>query len=150
MASLFNETDNAAMVKRIEAITNESKPQWGKMNAAQMLAHCEAALKATFGQSQLKRNIIGVLFGSYAKKKFVTGTAPFGKNLPTDKSFVIKDNPPIGEKKQNLVALVKNFAEKGPGAITTNTHPIFGKMTPHEWDLLTQKHLDHHLRQFGA
>ena len=29
-------------------------------------------------------------------------------------------------------------------------HPFFGAMTSEEWSVLMYKHLDHHLRQFGA
>jgi hypothetical protein len=29
-------------------------------------------------------------------------------------------------------------------------HSFFGRLTPEEWATLMYKHLDHHLRQFGA
>ena len=29
-------------------------------------------------------------------------------------------------------------------------HPLFGKLTKKQWADLLRKHLDHHLRQFGA
>jgi len=29
-------------------------------------------------------------------------------------------------------------------------HSFFGRMTPDEWAVLMYKHVDHHLRQFGA
>ncbi|MBP9797478.1 MAG: DUF1569 domain-containing protein, partial [Chitinophagales bacterium] len=38
----------------------------------------------------------------------------------------------------------------GPTGVTKDKHPFFGKLSPEEWDTLTVKHLDHHLRQFGV
>jgi hypothetical protein len=29
-------------------------------------------------------------------------------------------------------------------------HPAFGKLSPRAWGVLIYKHLDHHLKQFGA
>ncbi|MEK7381556.1 MAG: DUF1569 domain-containing protein [Gemmatimonadota bacterium] len=29
-------------------------------------------------------------------------------------------------------------------------HPAFGSMTKSSWGILAYKHIDHHLRQFGA
>jgi Protein of unknown function (DUF1569) len=34
--------------------------------------------------------------------------------------------------------------------LTQKPHPFFGALTVAEWDGLQWKHLDHHLRQFGA
>ena len=31
-----------------------------------------------------------------------------------------------------------------------NPHSFFGRLTPEEWAVLMYKHVDHHLRQFGA
>jgi hypothetical protein len=29
-------------------------------------------------------------------------------------------------------------------------HPFFGLLGPHAWGVLTRRHFDHHLRQFGV
>jgi len=38
----------------------------------------------------------------------------------------------------------------GPAGCTKHPHSFFGKLTPEEWAILSYKHLDHHLRQFGV
>jgi hypothetical protein len=38
--SLFNPQDNQTIIARIQALNAETTNQWGKMNVAQMLAHC--------------------------------------------------------------------------------------------------------------
>ncbi len=120
------------------------------MNPAQMLAHLSQAFRTASGELKLKRVLIGKLFGSFAKKKFVTGEGPFGKNSPTDKSFIITDDRDFGTEKKMLLALIEKFNTSGVEGITKETHPFFGEMSPDEWDRLMYKHLDHHLRQFGV
>ena len=150
MKSLFNSNDNNEIVQRIEKLSTSSEAQWGKMNVGQMLAHCQEPIKVAFGESKPKRGLIGMLFGGIAKKQLITNDQPFKRNLPTDKNFVIRDERNFEEEKTKLVALIKRFAEKGPEAISKEIHPFFGKLTVHEWNKLMHKHLDHHLRQFGA
>jgi hypothetical protein len=102
-----------------------------------------------FEELKLKRGIIGILFGSMARKK-LTGPEPFGKNLPTDKHFIITGQPDFEKERANLINYVQRFTKTGPAGITREAHPFFGKMTSQEWDALMFKHIDHHLRQFGV
>ena len=149
MPSLFNKTDNEAVIARIENLTSDSIPIWGKLNVAQMLKHTEIGIKIAFGEVKLKRNLLGILFGKMAKKKLMA-EEPFGKNLPTDKTFMKFDDPQFEEAKSSLINSIRQFADKGETVITKETHPFFGELTTAEWDKLNWKHLDHHLRQFGV
>ena len=72
MKSLFNKAENDAIINRINQLNNNSTAVWGKMDAAQMLAHCQVPLKVAFGEVKLKRGLIGILFGGLAKRKMVT------------------------------------------------------------------------------
>lgn len=120
------------------------------MNVSQMLAHASAPLKMAYGEAKgSKRGLIGILFGGMMKRKYVGG-APFGKNLPTDRTFVFVDERNFEEEKQRLIAQVQRFTKDGPDKITKDQHPFFGEMSPQEWDIIQYKHLDHHLSQFGA
>ena len=53
-------------------------------------------------------------------------------------------------ERQRLDALIQRFCEGNEAACTSYPHTFFGPMTPREWAVLQYKHLDHHLRQFGA
>jgi len=149
MSSLFQPADSAAFVQRIESLQPEAKAQWGKMSAAQMLAHCQAPLRVAAGELKLKRGLIGILFGGLAKKKLV-GPQPFGRGLPTAPQFLVRDARDFGAERKKLVALVQEFTRRGPAGLTRDPHPFFGPLDTAEWDLLQVKHLDHHLRQFGV
>ncbi|OOQ59308.1 DUF1569 domain-containing protein [Mucilaginibacter pedocola] len=149
MKSLYNVTDNHELLARLNNITPATQPQWGKMNAAQMLAHCQVPLQIGFGELQLKRMFLGYIFGSMAKKKLMSN-APFDKNLPTFNQALIKHQPDFEVEKEKLSAYIKRLATGGPEGITKRPHPFFGPLSTHEWDQLQYKHLNHHLEQFGV
>jgi hypothetical protein len=150
MKSLFNQKDNNEIIERINKLSPSSNAQWGKMNVEQMLAHCRMPLLAAYDGVKLKRGLIGILFGSIAKKQLITQDKPFKQNLPTDNNFIITHPKSFEKEKQKLIEKVEAFYKNGPDKITKQPHSFFGKLTPQEWDKLQTKHLDHHLRQFGA
>jgi hypothetical protein len=149
MKSLFDPNVNKEMIERIQQLKPDSKAEWGKMSVSQMVTHAQFPFKVAFEEMKLKRGIIGILFGGLAKKK-LGGSAPFQKNLPTDKNFIVKNEPDFETEVNKLKNLVEDFSKKGPSALTKQPHPFFGKLTSEEWDNLMYKHLDHHLRQFGT
>lgn len=149
MKSLFNTEHVNEFIARVNKLTPESRPLWGKMNVSQMLEHCIQPLRMAHGEIKSKRGLIGFLFGKMAKKKYVGG-ADFEKNLPTDPNFIIAKPRDFEKNKQELIAKLKDFAAKGPEAISKDKHPFFGEMSPQEWDIIQSKHLDHHLKQFGV
>jgi len=149
MSSIFDAQGNRALLERLRRLTPDTRPAWGKMNVAQMLAHCRQPLLVACGEKQLKRGLIGILFGKLAKKK-LAGAEPFKRGLPTAPDFVIRDPRPFAAEHAELLALVERFGARGPGVLSKEPHPFFGPLTIAEWDTLQWKHLDHHLRQFGA
>ena len=149
MENLFTPLANQQMVDRINALTPDTRALWGKMTVAQMLAHCQEPIYVALGEKHLKGGIMAFLFGKIAKKQLVKDT-PFKRNLPTAPGFIVKTEKNFSEEKNKLVELVQRFGKKDPGEIADKPHPFFGKLNAEEWNLLQYKHLDHHLRQFGA
>ena len=75
---------------------------------------------------------------------------PFKRGLPTDAAFRVTDVRDVVVERERLVELLERLGSSGEAALTKAPHPFFGPLTPLEWDRLMWKHLDHHLRQFGA
>lgn len=148
MYNLFDKNNADSMLLRLEKITPAHNAQWGKMQVAQMLAHCAITLETPFGADR-KQNFMGKLFGKMAKKG-IFGPKPFGKNSPTDPGFIVKDTRNFDTEKARLAAGIKRFAEAGPQGITCKKHPFFGDFSANEWSFLMHKHLDHHFGQFGV
>jgi hypothetical protein len=149
MKSLFNAPDNQELIDRINALTPASKPLWGKMHVAQMLAHAQQPLRVALGELKLKRGIAGFLFGKMAKRQLLA-EGDMKRNLPTAKEFLVRTDLLFEEEKKKLIALIQRFYQSGPQGLTKDDHPFFGKLSVEEWDKLQFKHLDHHLRQFGV
>ena len=150
MKSLFVKSDNDSIIARINQLSPDSTAKWGKMTVSQMLAHCQRPLHIAFGEVKTKRRtIVGYLFGGWAKKQFLAGKT-LQKNLPTDPNFIVAFDANFEEEKNKLHNYLRRFSEQGKSAIIDQPHPFFGKLTPEEWDVLTQAHLDHHLKQFGV
>ncbi len=149
MKNLFEPSSVDEIKMRIGRLTPEHKGQWGRMSVAQMLAHCAAWMEIATGLSHPPRSLLGRLVGRFAKAS-VLGERPPGRNMPTMKELKVQDVRDFADELQNLLAGIDRFAAGGPERCTRHPHSFFGPLTPDEWAILSYKHLDHHLRQFGA
>lgn len=148
MHNLFEPATAAEIISRIEKLEPTSKAQWGKMNVAQMLAHCSGPMQVYFGERKAKRGLMGLLFGKIAFKQLISDK-PWRKSLPTAKEFKITGSRNFEEEKNKLLSGVHRFSTEGY-TITSFIHPFFGKLSSQEYALFNYRHLDHHLQQFGV
>lgn len=148
MKSLLEPATAQEMIRRIEQLTPATQARWGKMNVAQMMAHCSYALELYLTGKTLKRPLLGVLFGGIAKKRMLANK-PWARNLPTAKELIPAADSEFEKEKTNLIECISLFVVKG-AKLTPIPHPFFGKMTTADWGLHQYKHLDHHLTQFGV
>jgi hypothetical protein len=149
MKSLFDKAAYEEIISRLNQLTPQSQKQWGKMDAAQMLAHCKAAFKVPLNEKPIPRMFIGMLLGWMFKKKLYS-EEPWKQNLPTAPDFIIKDNRNFDKEKAALLSLIDRFHKADPSTIEKVVHPMFGKFTGEQWSKAMYKHLDHHLTQFGV
>lgn len=147
--NLFEEPVYRQIVDRLGSLRVDSTRQWGKMDIAQMLAHCSVAFKVPLSDKPLKPvypiRLIGWMFRS-----MLYNDKPWKHGLPTSPAFIIRDERKFEEEREKLLSLVTRFYEAGPGKAGRHSHPAFGKFTPEQWGKMMWKHLDHHLRQFSA
>lgn len=149
LESLFNPLDREALAHRVAALEPSAQRQWGTMDSAQMLLHCAIGLEAATGDRPLKQAFLGKLVTPFIRK-FVLGTQPFRRNVPTDPTFVVADARDFEAERVRLATLIDRFVRRGPEAAATQVHVFFGRLSGEEWGRLMYKHLDHHLRQFGV
>ena len=71
MKNLFEAAMVEEVKERMAQLRPESERLWGKMNAAQSLAHCSAAMKMATGKIYPPRILIGRLLGRLAKKSLI-------------------------------------------------------------------------------
>ncbi len=146
MKSIFDPAAQKEVVERLNRLTPQTVAGWGKMNAAQMLAHCAKGLQVPVGDLTIKPTFmrhIGRFFRSMA-----VSDKPFSKNSPTAAEFLITDPRDFDTEKSHFVKAF-NKVSQGEGTVRIREHAFFGPMTPAEWGLFMYKHIDHHFRQFG-
>ena len=148
MKNLFEAAAVEEVKERMALLRPDSERQWGKMNPAQTLAHCSAAMEMAVGERTPPRILIGRLLGRFAKKSMIVNEKPMPRNVGTDKSLVVSDERDFVVERQRLRESIDRFAAGGPGICTKHPHFFFGPLTPEEWAALMYQHLDHHLRQF--
>jgi uncharacterized protein YqcC (DUF446 family) len=149
MKSIYLQETLKEIVSRIDKLTPESKALWGKMNPAQMLAHCVEPLKIATGKINEPRMLIGILLAPFLKKGYYNDK-PWPKNSPTAPSFIMADARDFEKEKANLIAIITEFSEGVAAKCTKHPNPFYGKLTPEQHGLGQYKHIDHHLQQFGV
>lgn len=145
--SLFDPIVKKETIDRIEKLSSDTVPHWGKMNAGQMLAHLQIPMGVALGIRTVRANwmlrLIMPLF-----KKALYDKRPWKRGLPTDRTFVtIGQEKDFQTEKARVLELVGRFTQD---QIVADRHPIFGHLTHEQWSMATWKHFNHHLRQFGV
>jgi hypothetical protein len=149
MKTLFEAATVDEVQQRLGRLRPNTERQWGKMDAAQMLAHCSAWMDMASGLDNPPRALMGYIFGRMAKSTVISDD-PIRRNMPTAKSLIKNDRRDFGVERLRLHEEINRFAAGAPEKCTKHPHSFFGPMTPVEWATMAYKHLDHHLRQFGV
>ena len=150
MISIFNKNEKETLINRINQLNESSTAQWGTMDVAQMLAHCNIAFELTYEDkhpipSKFKQFILKLLV-----KQMVVGEKPYAKNGRTAPVFVVADAKDFEKEKARLVNYINKTNELGTNYFEGKNSHSFGKLTSQEWNTMFVKHLDHHLKQFGV
>lgn len=146
--TLLEEADRGAILGRLAALSPDARARWGRMSPAQMLAHVAATFRMALGDLPVapagRR-----LFHSRLMKYVVIRLLPFPRNVATAPELLPPATPSFEAERDHLYDLLGRLAS-GVWPARRTEHPLFGPLTRDEWGELGHKHLDHHLRQFGA
>lgn len=126
MKNLFEAAEVEELKKRIAQLSADSEKQWGKMNPAQMLAHCSATMGMAMGKISPPRILVGRLLGRLAKKSLIVNGTPMRRNSMTEKSCLVTDERDFMVERERLRESIDRFATGGPGVCTKHPHFFFG------------------------
>ena len=148
MGSVRDPVARSALIARVKSLTPASQRLWGRMHLTQMLAHTADQIRMALGEVEAE-GVRGPF--RFAPMRFLLLHVlpwPKAKAKAPHEAFT---TPPteLESDRATLVGLIERFAATPPSDLTP-THPLFGTMSARDWDALTHKHLDHHLRQFSA
>ena len=149
MKSLFDKSTYNEVLNRIDKVDAETQPDWGKMNAGQMMRHCQMPLELALGKTTIPKPnfIMKLLMKSF--KKGMYDDKLWKKGVPTPKQFRVEDERDFSIEKSKLTQLATEFYGTRDQK-DREPHPGFGHFTYDQWGQMQYKHLDHHLRQFGV
>jgi Protein of unknown function (DUF1569) len=153
MKNLFDPMLVEDTKQRILQLDSESKAQWGRMAVAQTLAHCTSGVEMAMGTIQPKRAPFpATLLGPLIKPLVFRDDKPMRRNSPSSPELFSTDATKcdIASERSRLISAIESFAGRGPEGCSRHPHPFFGPLNPEQWAILMYKHVDHHLRQFGA
>lgn len=148
--NLFDKNECRETIERINSLTPETQHLWGKMDVAQMLAHCNVAYELVYTDKHPKPKGFQKFMIKLFAKNLVVGPKPYKKNSRTAPMFLIADGRDFEKEKIRLVDHLQKTQELGASNFNGKESHAFGKLSTQEWNTLFSKHLDHHLRQFGV
>ncbi len=141
-----------ATTQRLDKLTPDSEPLWGKMSPAQMMGHLNMSIIYSLGNLPAfpdastwpSRNIIAPLI--------LNGILKFPKNIvpPRAEGAPPPPPPPEGTQEMLINAMGMYLTALEAGTVKDVAHPVFGAIGPKGWAKMHVVHTDHHLRQFGV
>jgi len=131
--------------KRIDQLTPEQQPLFGKMNVNQMVCHCTDQIRLALG------TLLADEYGAVDPAEIIS-LARSNKTVPTAKGLGQVEGggtPPtvLDNDIKILKQHIRDFSKLGID-FDFKQHPFFGKYNKDQWTKLTRYHLDHHLKQF--
>jgi hypothetical protein len=147
MPTLRNEADRKGLVERLGRVRPDTKAQWGSFDAARMMCHLADAMDEGLGALEVPASGPWAL-RHFPMKQLALYVVPMPKGAKAPREMLARAPGNFEVDRQGVVERMGRLAAtpdgKGPG------HWLFGPLTYEQWNALSWKHIDHHLRQFGA
>jgi hypothetical protein len=150
MENIFLAETTEQVIDRVNKLTPQTQPEWGKMTVSQMMAHCNVAYEMALEDKHPKPNAFMRWIIQLTAKSTVCGDKPYKKGQQTAPAFVIKGERNFETEKNRLITYLKKTQQLGSGYFDGRESLSFGKLSSAEWNTMFYKHLNHHLTQFGV
>ena len=146
--TLADAAARADLLARLDRLTPDHAPAWGRFTAPQMLAHLADALRMAFGEVSCTPKRVP-LVRHFPVKHLALYVLPFPRNAPTARELLARAPESFDAERAQLARLVARF-DPAVAPAAWGPHPLFGSLSGAQWGVLAQRHADHHLRQFGV
>jgi hypothetical protein len=150
LPSVFSKEVCTQITQRIEKLSPKSLALWGKMNVAQMLAHCNVTYEMVYEDKHPAPKGFMKLMLKFFVKPYVVNEKTYPKNSRTAPAFIIADERIFEIEKKRLIDFILKTQQLGEAHFDSKESLSFGKLSSQEWNNLFYKHLNHHLTQFGV
>jgi hypothetical protein len=150
MKNIFEQKTSTEFIERINKLTPQTQPKWGKMNVQQMLAHCNVTYEMAYETKHPKTTGFRKFMLKLFVKPIVVGDKPYSHNSRTAPEFLITDERKFEVEKQRLIDYINKTVSLGEKSFEGKESNSFGALSSKEWNTMFTKHLEHHLSQFGV
>ena len=146
MKTLLANSDRQNLLTRARSLTPKSMPVAGTLTAPRMLCPIADQLAVALGDITGTRQDTWVM-RTFAKwfVLYVPIPIPFGKVSTVPEMLTTQPS----DWETDFVRF-ENLVNRCAGTDRGAPHAVFGRLSHREWGILAAKHIDHHLRQFGA
>ena len=148
MGSILNQSERTALLNRMHSLTASSTRRWGQMSVVGMLQHLSLSARMALGELPVA-SVNKRPFQMFPLKHLLLYVVPFPKGAPTAGELRPDGAVSFDEERAIIVNLLEQIGT-GPQDGAGPAHPLFGPLSRREWGVVTYKHVDHHLKQFGA
>jgi len=105
MKDIFHPQVTKDLIHRINSLTPETSPHWGKMSVDQMLAHCAVAYEMVYTDKHQKPiGLMRILLKTFVKNS-VVNEKRYPKSSRTAPAFIISGPRDFDKEKQQLTQL---------------------------------------------
>jgi hypothetical protein len=148
MRTLFDQVRQREVLDRLAHLASDAQPLWGRMNVHQAVCHLSSQLAHTLGELPAE-----AVMGPMSRRPLnwiLIHAAPWPKgSAQSPPEFLHFETRTWEEDRAELRELIHRFAERREEEAWPPS-PVFGKLTRKDYGVLSYRHLDHHLTQFGA
>lgn len=150
MKNIFSKEVTNEMIDRINKLSAETQPNWGKMSVGQMLAHCSVAYEYVYDNKYKKPKGLKKFILAKFIKPMIVSEKPYKQNGPTSPDFKMISAKEFEVEKKRLIDYLERTEALGEDYFDNKESHSFGVLTKTEWNNMFYKHLNHHLTQFGV
>lgn len=144
--TLFDPMRRHELLARLENLTPQHQPQWGRMTAPQMVCHVSAGLRQCLGEIDLGRG--RGLLARWPLNWLTIHMLPWPKGAKTAPGLLTIAPRTWDADVSALRELIERFGARDPAGPWPPS-VVFGDIAGKTWGVLEYRHLDHHFRQFG-
>lgn len=146
-ASMWDPAVRSSFVARVQKLSTDARPGWGKMNASGMVAHLNDSYRMCLGELKVKSKNLPLRYTPI--KQLVIYALPFPKSAPTARELIARcDGAILDDERIAMERMFEKLAAVRP-ADALQEHPAFGVLTHQTYGVLMARHTEHHFRQFG-
>ncbi len=143
-----------SLIVRLNALRPDAERRWGTLTPGEMLCHVGDGQDVVLMRREATEPEGGIRTRRFLKWVALYATfVPWGKGAETDPKVDPKrEGTQPGDFEADRLRVIESLraiAAAAEGELNP-IHGLFGPMSTRDWQQSAYRHVDHHLRQFGA